>query len=463
MDADGRGWNADTAAQDFLSANIRVHLRLNEFRSPKAFAERSPTSAAAPSCEEAAVNDPRADLPPAESPAPTPARILIADDEAASRKLLALTLKAFGYEVRIATNGAEAVEMAAAEPPDILLLDFQMPELNGVEVCAALRNHEDAALREIPIIMLTAHDGEDAEVACLQAGANDFVAKPVARASLLARIETQLRLRSLNTALRTQNEELARWREAHVADLEAAQRVQRAILPRPEETPGWRIETHYGPMIQVGGDIYGIEARKDGVMIWLADATGHGVAAALCTTLAAILFQRAALATDDPLAVLVRVNAGLCGIFHGKSLMSAACARILADGSICFASAGHPPLLVHRTDGDVETLAVRSTLLGLQESFAGDIQSVRLGEGDRALLFTDGLHSARREDGERQSMSDVALALAATGDLDTLVEQMRGHSAFDDDVSAILLHREAGDRAMTREPSLKTKSRARRE
>lgn len=393
------------------------------------------------------MNDPRADLPSAESVDRAP-RILVADDEGASLKLLAVTLERFGYEVRTAANGTEAVEMAAAERPDVLLLDFQMPGLNGVEVCAALRNHEQEALREIPIIMLTAHDGEAAEVACLQAGANDFVAKPVARASLVARIETQLRLQSLNTALRTQNEELARWREAHVADLEAAQRVQRAILPGTEKTPGWRLVTHYSPMIHVGGDIYGVETRDDGAMVWLADATGHGVAAALCTTLVAILFQRAALVMDDPLAVLTRVNAGLYAIFRGQSLMSAAAARLRADGTISFASAGHPPLLVHRADGDVETLEVRSTLLGLRESFAGETQSVDLGKGDRALLFTDGLYSARRADGERKSMSDVALALAEAGDVDALVERMLGHSAFDDDVSAILIHREGGNRAI---------------
>ncbi len=387
------------------------------------------------------MSDPRADPSSVASAASAPACVLVAEDDPSSRRLLALTLAASGFAVQTASGGKEAIERVVADPPDILLLDFQMPGLNGLEVCASLRHHVQAGLREIPIIMLTAHDGEAEEVACLHAGANDFVAKPIARPSLIARIETQLRLRALNAALRAQNDELAQWRAAQLAVLEAAQRVQRAILPAPGVLPGWRAATHYTPKIQVGGDIYGIETRGDGAVVWLADATGHGIAAALCTTLVAILFQRAAARAADPAEVLARVNAGLFAIFRGSSMMSAVCAHVAADGEIRVAGAGHPPMLEHRQGGRIEKLSSRSTLLGFQEEISDEAVALRLAPGDRALFFSDGLFSARRAGGTRQSLAEVAPALVACADLDLLVARMLGGSAFDDGVTALLLQR----------------------
>lgn len=388
------------------------------------------------------MTDPRAELPIFHTRSVKPARVLAVDDDATSRRLLARTLEASGYVVATACDGREALNFAAEDPPEIMLLDFQMPGMSGVEVCASLRHHAHAALREIPIIMLTALDDDGAEVACLHAGANDFVTKPVSRASLVARIETQLRLNSLNSVLRAQNEELARWRGAQIADLDAAQRVQRAILPATELPHDWHLTTHFAPLIQVGGEMHGVEAGAGGATLWLADATGHGVAAALCTTLVTIFFQRAALATDDPQEVLARVNAGLFRIFHGATMMSGACARLSEDGSICFAGAGHPPLLVRRRTGDVESIASRSTLLGLREDFSGASERVRLERGDLALLFTDGLFSARTPEGERQMISEVAPAFAKHHSLESLIRAMRGSGAFDDDVTALLLQRE---------------------
>lgn len=387
------------------------------------------------------MTDPRADPPAAEVSPTVPTRVLIADDDAPSRRLLALALEAAGYAVETAVDGKEAVEKTMASEPEIILLDFEMPGLNGVEVCASLRHHVQASLREIPIIMLTAHDGEAAEVACLHAGANDFIAKPIARVTLLARIETQLRLQALNAVLRAQNVELARWREAQVADLEAAQRVQRAILPGTDLPAGWRMATHYAPLIQVGGDIYGVEMRSTGAVVWLADATGHGVAAALCTTLVTILFQRAALATGDPLEVLARVNAGLFAIFHGSAMLTAICAHVAADGEIRAAGAGHPPLLVRRREGQIKEIGSQSTLIGLRETFAGKVTQLRVRAEERVLLFTDGLFSARDASGERQRLAEVSASFSHCPDLEALVGRMLGAGTFDDDVAAILLVR----------------------
>src|SRR5205085_993272 len=150
------------------------------------------------------------------------------------------------------------------------------------------------AIAQIPTIMLTGHGGEESEVLCLRAGADDFVTKPIHPEVLRARIETQLRLRSMREQLVKQNEELEAWRGNLEQDLEAAQRTQRSLIPaKPPEFPGWEVAAFYRPVIQVGGDIYGwLRMRDDRMLFWIADATGHGAAAALLTPLGLVATSR---------------------------------------------------------------------------------------------------------------------------------------------------------------------------
>ena len=382
--------------------------------------------------------DPRADSPVSTlEPALRP-RVLVVDDEEAARRLMMLSLEAMGYAAEGAGDGVQAMEMIGVRPPEIVLLDLDLPGLSGAEICTLLRHHQREELRSLPVVMLTAHDGEHEEVVCLQAGANDFISKPIGRAALAARIATQLRLRALNETLRLQNEELERWRAAPNADLDAAQQVQRAILPGPVEMAGWKMEVGFLPMIQVGGDIYGVESTGEGLLVWLADATGHGVAAALCTTLVALLFQRAAF-LSDPGKVLAQVNAGMLRIFHGRSIMTAACALLLPDGELRFAGAGHPPLLVRRADGAVERLASGGTVLGVLPDLTFPVEVARLARGETTLLITDGVYSARWPDGTRAEIEDVIPILANVRDMPTLMDELRGDGAFDDDVTVIAI------------------------
>ena len=191
-------------------------------------------------------------------------------------------------------DGSEALQIIHTKPPALLLLDFEMPGLNGAEVLKRLRlRTRMPAVSQVPAIMLTAHGSEQSEVSCLQAGANDFVTKPVNASVLRARIETQLRLRSMRRQLERQNDELEKWRRDLERDLAAARSTQQSLIPqRPLMLPGWQVATCYRPVIQVGGDIYGwLQMRNGRMLFWIADRTGHGAAAALLTTLAKLLFQ----------------------------------------------------------------------------------------------------------------------------------------------------------------------------
>src|ERR1700704_984385 len=320
-------------------------------------------------------------------------RILVADDDATSRKLLTRILTRAGFEGAEAPDGIEALKLLQADPPSLLLLDYDMPGMNGAEVLKQLRRDGNSAIAQIPTIMLTGHGGEESEVLCLEAGADDFVTKPIHPEVLRARIETQLRLRSMREQLLKQNEELEAWRGNLEQDLDAAQRTQRSLIPAtPPALPGWEIAAFYRPVIQVGGDIYGWLRMRDGRMLfWIADATGHGAAAALLTTLAKLLFHHANAENETPTEIMRAVDRDFRSILGARSFMTAMCVALDPQtGAGSIVGAGHPPLLVARHDGKTESIASTSPPLGLVAGSSFSETPVRLSGGDLFLLYTDG-------------------------------------------------------------------------
>jgi CheY-like chemotaxis protein len=133
-------------------------------------------------------------------------RILIVDDQPRDQRLLAGMLEPFGYEIRMASSGEEALAIALADPPDLVLLDIVMGGMSGYDVCRHLR--EDERTRFLPIVMLTASPDQD-KVTGLEVGADDFVVKPFERHELLARVRSLLRLKSYQDTVARQAAELA--------------------------------------------------------------------------------------------------------------------------------------------------------------------------------------------------------------------------------------------------------------
>jgi sigma-B regulation protein RsbU (phosphoserine phosphatase) len=376
--------------------------------------------------------------------------ILLADDEAVSRRLLSDAMRRAGFEVELAVDGEEAFRLAASEAPDLLVLDFEMPRSNGAEVCRQLRGSDREDLRTLPVIMLTAHAGEEEEISCLQAGANDFVTKPVSRDVLAARIRTQLRLRTMADELRQRNEELARWRADHEADLAAAHATQQVLVPtRLPKMKGWSVESIYQPVIEIGGDVFGwCPAGNGHWLFWLADATGHGAAAALLTALAAQLFRQACETEREPGAILCAVNREFLKVFGGRAFMTACCALVGPEGDLTFAGAGHPPLLVRRADGGVEAFGPQATILGFKDGETMEQCRTTLQSGDAAVLYSDGLFAFKGRDGERFTHENLreAFRMAPPGAtlFDRVLTAMRDDSNGDpcsDDIAAIALHR----------------------
>ncbi len=380
--------------------------------------------------------------------------ILVVDDDSMSRRLLVRSLAQAGFTCRESPDGVAALALLREDLPCLLLLDYDMPGLNGAEVLQRLRADSDPAIAQLPAIMLTGHGGEASEVLCLEAGANDFVTKPINQAVLRARIETQLRLRSMRDQLQEQNDELEAWRVNLERDLAAARLTQQSLIPQKGPgLDGWDVAAVYQPVIQVGGDIYGWLRLPDGrTLFWIVDATGHGASAALLTTLAKLLFHHGSVEHSRPATIMQAVNNDFRSIFGARSFMTAMCVALdPSNGRITVVGAGHPPLLVVRVNGGSEAIGSSAPPLGLVDRTDFAETDVELAPGDSFFLYTDGIYGFENENASRLTPAGLAKMLqppapTAQALLTRVIEQAtngNGDKPLPDDLAAIAVTRRA--------------------
>lgn len=176
-----------------------------------------------------------------------PPRILIADDQPMNVDILQMRLAVHGYELLTAADGEEALAVARAQLPDLILLDIMMPKMDGLDVCRLLKG--DAALPFMPIIMVTAKADTKDIVAGLDAGADEYLTKPVDQAALVARVKSMLRIKALHDTAQAQADrleaqalQLADWNRTleqrvaeQLAELERIGRLKRFFSPQLAE------------------------------------------------------------------------------------------------------------------------------------------------------------------------------------------------------------------------------------
>jgi len=168
------------------------------------------------------------------------AKILVVDDTPKNVKLLADLLSAKGYAVVTAMSGREALAQVEAEQPDLVLLDVVMPEMSGYEVCRKIR--EDPATEILPVVMVTALDPSEERIKGLEAGADDFLTKPINQAELLARVRSLLRIKELYDTVQAQSAQLVEWNKTleqcvqdKVGQIERLGRLKRFFSPQLAE------------------------------------------------------------------------------------------------------------------------------------------------------------------------------------------------------------------------------------
>jgi sigma-B regulation protein RsbU (phosphoserine phosphatase) len=395
---------------------------------------------------------------PLREPAPRPpaagvpkGNLLIVDDKPANLRLLASMLVEQGYKVRSAINGSLALTATRAAPPDMILLDINMPEMNGYEVCERLKADEDT--HDIPIIFISALDEIQDKVKAFTVGGVDYITKPFQLEEVLARVETHLALRRLQKQLQDAN---SRFEQ----ELALAAEIQASFLPSElPKLPGWQLTATLIPARETSGDFYDVIPLSNGRLgLVVADVTDKGTGAALYMALSRTLIRTYAVEfeTQPELAfnaahrrILADTETNqFVTVFYG--ILDA------ATGTLTYANAGHNPPYLFSKDGSdaIQELDNTGPPLGLRmfKDVTWEQRTAQLAPGDVLVLYSDGITEAQddqEEFFEEERLLEVgqaSLGRSAQEVQDTIlaeVDRFVGDAPQVDDITLMVLARQA--------------------
>lgn len=375
-------------------------------------------------------------------------RLLVVDDDEANRDILSRRLQRDGYDVETASNGVEALRLLRASPFDLVLLDLIMPGLDGYQVLVKMNS--EPALREIPVIMLSALDQEDGIARCLELGAEDFVAKPFSSVFLRARLEASLERKRLQDQQRRTYEALLASQQRLAAELAEAAAYVRSLLPAPVEAEP-SVQWRFRPCAELGGDIFGyqwIDAKR--MAMYVLDVSGHGLGAALLSVSVSNALRSQSL-PEKVLADPAQVLGGLNRMFpmeqHNNLLFTMWYGVYdQTRQRLTYASGGHPPaVLIGGEPSALRMLGTGGRVLGCDPESEFRRETCLVAPGSRLIVFSDGAYEIERPDGTTAQLEDWihalgAMARSGESSLDAMIswgEQEGGGAAFEDDVSIL--------------------------
>ncbi len=348
-------------------------------------------------------------------------KILFAEDDCVSQTIVASFLRGKGFEVTCAESGDDAWVEFQRDAFRIVITDWRMPGISGLELCRRIREASDGSYTYI--IMLTANANN---ISGLAAGADDYIQKPFDPDELHFRIKAGLRVLELEDRLHHQIELLngsqASLAETHARlqdELAAASNMQKSLLPKPfPATEPIQFNWSFEPSTDLGGDLFDVQRLADDrFAVMMMDVCGHGVKPALlAVSLHHVLDARnrttPLLWSDDaidernrvvpPSEVLARMNRQFPMDLEQGQYFTMFYGVLEGDtGIFRYSTAGHPtPVLIPQNEG-IRPLPGTGVPIGLHVKPDFDSESVALKPGDRLLLFSDGLVESKRKDGER--------------------------------------------------------------
>lgn len=394
-------------------------------------------------------------------------KILLVDDNPGNLQILMNTLRGHGYRLLVARQGEAALAIARKARPELILLDIMMPGIDGYEVCRNLKS--DPETKDIAIIFLSALDETRDKVKGFEFGAVDYIAKPFQPEEVIARVSTHLKIHRLEKRLSFRNRELEQANNRMLNDLEAAARVQQALLPGAlPDIRNINVAWKFRPCDELAGDslnVYMIDDRHMG--LYVLDVSGHGVPAALLSvTVTRSLMprmDRTSLVTDvdelgrctvvSPATVAQRLNA-IYPIENNGMLYFTLIYAVLdvKNNHLYFATAGHPgPVLISRGN-DAYSIDVPAVPVGILDQPDYEDTEIRLSEGDRVYFFSDGLFEERNDQGDEFGRDRLCEVIddSYSEDLNTSIDNLlnanirwRGDDRFRDDVSVLTLEIQA--------------------
>lgn len=398
-------------------------------------------------------------------------QILVVDDDPNVLRIIAAMLRRWDYEVTLAHDGAEAWAILQREEIRLVISDWMMPGLTGPELCRQVRATEFSSY--VYFILLTGREDKTSLIQGMDAGADDFMVKPVYREELrvrvragerILRLEAELgeRNRHLNEVNRTLSEAYATIRH----DLESAAAMQKALLPPPLRIPGVAVEWLFQPSSFVAGDIFDYFKLGEGQLsFYQLDVAGHGVPAALLSfTLSRVLsegaeekrLRRQGFDQDAeviPRRVVEELNqrfqSGIDPVLYFTMIYGN---LDLRSGRVTLTQAGHPrPICLRHASRRTEMVGGGGFPVGMLPEVEYETLQVELAHGDRLFLYSDGITECTSQSDEMFSEQRLRELLEQTAELPAAavtecvgqtLREWKGDDNHQDDITLLILERE---------------------
>lgn len=312
-------------------------------------------------------------------------RVLVVEDHPASRRILE-TMLMRSYDVIPAASGQEAIDKAKAQPPDLVLLDIEMPGYNGFETLEILK---DGIIKPaVPVIFLTALEDSKSRETGLEAGAVDYITKPYNKQELRIKVKNHLALYEARKEIEERNRVMAR-------EIGMASQLQQSLLPEDFPTCDDIVfSALYKPVSPAGGDFYDvIDLGCSKIGFAEVDVSGHGVASAMVGAMFKMAFQSFARTTDSPAELLRVINDQMFRVLPDSDFLTVFYGIVdLKTLELVYSNAGHPmPFLLKHDRREVLELGVGGLLIGVVKGTDYEEGKVQLAKGDKILVFTDGV------------------------------------------------------------------------
>lgn len=311
-----------------------------------------------------------------------PPLIFVVDDDFTTVCAMEGILKCAGFQTASAASVAEALQRIPQQDPDLVLLDVNLPDGSGFDICRSLKAAPSTSAA--PILFISAEEDVSTKVKGFEVGGVDYVTKPVTGAELLARVRTHLRLKQIR-------ERLVELQAERLQSLSAA---QMSLMPCPEDIPQARFQVCLHQILAAGGDFYDVIPGSEGLVDYLvADASGHDLGASFWTAALKALAAEYASPVYLPPEIVGAINNSLCRVLPSGAFFTLLYARLNhRTGRLSLVSAGHPPLILVHSDGrPVSVVRLDGDVVGAFRDSSFGSAELTIQPGDRMFLYSDGL------------------------------------------------------------------------
>ena len=378
------------------------------------------------------------------------AKILIIDDDPTLQLILKKNLQNQGYEVILASNGEAGIAQAKQHHPALIICDWMMEKVDGLEVCRQIKATPE--LTTTFLILLTARTNVEDRIQGLDAGADDFVSKPIEMNELKARVRARLRLNQLYEDLQSQKQALEGANQKLQAELDEAAEYVRSLLPSPLKG-NVTTEARFIPSARLGGDCFDYFWLYDSLLVmYLLDVSGHGVGSALLSVSVLNVLRSQSLPNTNffqPSDVLKSLNNAFQMDNHGEKYFTIWYGVYdQINRKLIYSNAGHPPAIV--LSGTFENAQVkRLESSGLPIGFLPDTEYedgyLDIPPGSNLYVFSDGAYEIPQPNDKIWGIEAFIDSLTKfyqtnNSNLELVIDHIchvNRHQPFDDDLSLL--------------------------